>query len=300
MVLSKAQEDLISPTIQRIVDKIKPEIIICYGSRTTTLIESGIFVMADGSRESELHTFDLLIITSDDLKPEHINIVETAENEAFLPIKVICITYKIGYVNNAVRRNVLFFCWVVMQGRVLFDRGEKQLLICESVPQKDLAIDWERWYDLATKYLSLADHSFANGWYKQTAFLCHQVVESTCIGLLRVFTGYRSRTHNIKRLLKLTQTFSVLPGTIFPGVTCQERGILRLITNAYIDTRYKDSYEISKADAGVVLERAKLFLSSGDELYKRQNTKSIIVEPLVEQFEILRKPVFNPTQILEI
>ncbi len=281
MVLSKAQEELLSPTIKRIVDKIKPEIIICYGSRTTTLIESGIFVMEDGSRESELHTFDLLIVTSDDLQPEHINIVETAEKEAFFPIKVHCLTYKIGYVNSAVRRNVRFFCLVVMQGRVLFDRGEKQLLICESIPKQDLAIDWERWYDLATKYLSLADHSFANGWYKQTAFLCHQVVESICIGLLRVFTGYRSRTHNIKRLLKLTQTFSVLPGTIFPEVTCEERGILRLITHAYIDTRYKDSYEISKADAGVVLDRAKLFLSRGDELYKNQNTNCTVVETLV-------------------
>ncbi|WP_431217161.1 HEPN domain-containing protein [Puia sp. P3] len=292
MVLSKAQEDLITPTIQKIVDKIKPEIIICYGSRTTTLIESGIFVMENGSREREFHTFDLLIITSDELKPEHINIVETAEKEAISPIKVHCMTHKIGYVNGAVRNSVRFFCSVILKGRVLFDRGEKKLIECENIPEQDLAVTWEWWYDLAQKYLGLADHAFGNGWYKQTAFLAHQVVESTCIGLLQVFTGYRARSHNIRRLLKLTQTFSVLPGTIFPSVTCEERTILSLLTNAYLDTRYKTGYEISKADTAVVLDRAKLFISRGDDLYRLQTSNNLVVEPLAEQFELLKEARF--------
>jgi HEPN domain-containing protein len=292
MVLSKAQEDLITPTIQRIVDKVKPEIIICYGCRTTTLIESGIFVMNNGCKEREYHTFDLLIVTSDALKPEHNNIVETAEKEALHPIRVHCVTHKMGYVNGAIRNNVRFFCAIVLQGRVLFNQGEQHLIVCENVPEQDPAIDWERWSDLAKKYLSLADHSFSNGWYEQTAFLSHQVVESTCIGLLRVFTGYRSKTHNIKRLLKLTQTFSILPGAIFPEITYEERAILKLITKAYSDTRYKEGYEISKADTAVVLNRAKLFLTRGNELYKNQISNNVIAEPLVEQFELLKETRF--------
>lgn len=288
MVFSKTQEDLLAPIIERIVEKVKPEIIICYGIRTTSLKESGIFVVHDGYREREFLTFDLLIITSDEVKPEHNNVVENAEKEAKRPVKVHCITHKIGYVNGAIRNNVRFFCAISLNGRVVFDRGQEQLRFCDSVPHKDPTVDWDRWVEAANKYVSLAEYSFMNGWYSQTAFLSHQVVESTCIGLLRVFTGYRSKTHNIKRLLKLIQTFSVLPVTIFPGITYEEQGILRLITKAYSDTRYKDGYEISRTDTSVVLARAKLFLSTGEELYKNQISDDPGNDPMVATFELLK------------
>ena len=90
----------------------------------------------------------------------------------------------------------------------------------------------------------------------------------------------------------MTQTFSVVPGAIFPGITDEERAILKVITNAYSDTRYKEGYEISKNDTAVVLNRAKIFLMKCNELYKNAISNNLIVEPSVEQFELLKETRF--------
>jgi len=79
--------------------------------------------------------------------------------------------------------------------------------------------------------------------------MMHQAIEQACIGLIRIFIGYRSDMHNLDRLIKLTLCFSQEPSAMFPRETDEEKRLFGLFYKCYSEARYKTELQVTKEDA---------------------------------------------------
>jgi len=82
--------------------------------------------------------------------------------------------------------------------------------------------------------------------YKIAAFELHQAVERFYGAVTLVFINYRFRTHDIQRLGIKAVSYNGEFAKVFPRETDEQRKLFNLLRKAYIDARYKDSYEITK------------------------------------------------------
>lgn len=73
--------------------------------------------------------------------------------------------------------------------------------------------------------------------------------------IILVHTGYKPETHNLDKLKRYSKRFSQELDAVFPDNTPQEKHLFDLLKHGYIDTRYKDSYEITAEELTTLIER---------------------------------------------
>ena len=162
-----------------------------------------------------------------------------------------------------------FHHYVIKFGKGLH-LSEKEFLSAQSeVASMQVFEEWDRWYQQAQHFYTIANYAFSQQLYSQAVFLYHQSVEHTCTALLRFFTGYHSTTHNIGQLLTMTESFTNSPRAIFPGTTKEEAEIINILIKAYSESRYKESYDIAPGMIEVIKQRVKALLLLADGLNKK-------------------------------
>ena len=270
--LSKSQHEQLALLIQRIVGAIQPEKIICYGCRVITSLDWSCFLDSEPYGECSKLAFDLLLITADDEKRAFHEIIQIAEQQCDPHITISSVTHKLTAVNEAIQAGSYFFSSLLHKGVLLYDNSCIPLLPVQHEEAYHFPISkaeaiWGRWYDMAKRFYLLALHSLSCEWPDQSVFLLHQAVEHTCIALIRVFTGYRSNTHNLARLLAMTENFSPIPTGIFPRLTPEETTLFNHLLNGYADPRYKDGYCITTETILILIRRVEQLQDAAEKLY---------------------------------
>lgn len=262
--------------VQKIVQAINPDKIICYGSRITTMQDWSPFIAGEGYKETIHPTYDFLIITSNDEKRADHEIIQVIEQQAApLACTVTSVIQKLASVNEALEKGGRFAATVYRKGVLLYNGSGLPLSI--PLDEADAATvknrvekHWHTCFSQAVQFFKTASYSCDNGWYERAVFDLHQAVQHTCMALLRVFTGYRSTTHNLSRLLELIANFSHKPVIIFPGFTKEETDLFNLLNRAYSEARYNEQYKVPADRAAVLLERVQQILDTAQELYKEK------------------------------
>jgi HEPN domain-containing protein len=270
--LTKPQQESLTELIQKIVQAVHPEKIICYGVRVSRYREWSCFLENSEDMEHFHPSFDFLIISPVEEKRNGHDISQIAEQQYLPPVSICCISHKINSINDALVAGQPFFCSLYYNGILLYDAGRTALSGPGDPEKGKLKKDraqshWTRWYGLAQYFLKGAADSLAYGRSDLTVFMLHQAVEHTCIALIRVFTGYRPNTHNLSRLLTIVENFSPMLMTVFPCITKEENELFKILQKAYSDSRYKDEYEIPVEKVAVLTERVKELQAIAESLY---------------------------------
>ena len=87
------------------------------------------------------------------------------------------------------------------------------------------------------------------------AFLLHQAAEHIYQAILLAFTGYKPTTHNLDKLRRYTNRFSVELAQVFPRDNPEEDELFRRLLSGYVDARYKEEFSISEVEISQLLER---------------------------------------------
>ena len=270
--LSKPQQECLAELIQKIVQAVQPEKIVCYGARISHYQEWGCFLDNSGYKDEFHPGFDFLIISTAEEKRDGHDIAQIAEQKCVPPFSLCCISHKINSVNDALIAGQPFFCSLYHKGILLYDAG-RIALNDPGDPEKGklkrgmAQSHWTRWYGLAQYFLKGATDSLTYGRTDLTVFMLHQAVEHTCIALIRVFIGYRPNTHNLFRLLTIIENFSPMLMCVFPCITKEEKELFKILQKAYSDSRYKDVYDISADKVAVLTERVRELQAIAESLY---------------------------------
>lgn len=218
--------------------------------------------------------FDILVVTThDDLGNNH-KIEDKVEKE--LSGKVLTtinlIFHSVKHLNQALSNGNYFFQDIKKEGVVLYDSGKFKLqnpkkLRPEEAKQK--AQDYfDQWFTSADEFLDYYELGFKKENYHTAAFQLHQVTERLYTTILLVFTDYRPKEHDLKKLdLRVRNCDARFH--VFPRETDQEKELFELLKRAYIDSRYKmDEFEITKDQLEYLAEKVQKLKDLTEEICK--------------------------------
>ena len=106
--------------------------------------------------------------------------------------------------------------------------------------------------------------------FKVAVFLLHQAAENAYHAILTVFNGYKPCTHNLDKLRRYTNRFSVELAMLFPRNTEDEQHLFKLLIHGYIDARYKEEYVIRENELELLTERISKLLSIASRICRNR------------------------------
>lgn len=267
----------LSGSIKPLVEKIKPELIICYGVRSLERRDWSAFDKEDGSKS--YREYDLLIVIGRDQKLQDHELLYRIGSMLSDPQSRFNITlHRLNGVMEALRQGSPFFAVVQKCGRVLYDRNGLWELINSVKSAIDLSksrSQSEHHFRIAAAFLEGARNYLAFGKYSLAFFMLHQCVEHGCSAVIYARLGYRATTHSLSRLLQLTANFSNELNSIFEGVTKAEQRAFALLFGAYIDSRYDAAFQPTFSETEIVYRRVSHFL---------EVIRTLLEQPTLEDF----------------
>jgi HEPN domain-containing protein len=275
--LSPSLVTLLAQLVQKIASTIHPEKILCYGYRTSLYQDWSCFKVNTG-QEPIKPTFDLLVITTSDNKlADHEILQKIDQLAATLDCEVTAVTQSLEAVNELIAKNSRFLTTIYHKAVLVYDAGNSALILPPAAPSFEetrhkLETIWNKCFLVAERFYKTACFCLDNGWNEKALFDLHQATQHTCMALLRVYTGYRSTTHNLSRLLALIKNFSFVPSTIFPCITEEETALFNTLNRAYSDARYKEDYSVPTEIANLLKKRVHQLLVVAENLYSKKIT----------------------------
>ncbi len=240
------------------------EMIILFGSYSTgkwvedSYIEKGITYEYKSD-------YDLLIILSKTAQANSEaltdNITGTIDS-LNLATPVTPIFHSVEFVNAALSEGNYFFNDIQDFGTLLFTTNRYQLAPKRKLSAEETKAkaerDFNNWFESANDFYSQFQYALGQGKLNVAAFLLHQAVERYFNTVQLVFTGYKSKTHNIEILGKIANSCDIRFSKIFPQATVQEKNRFKLLKKAYKDARYDMDFTISMEDIQYLSERVEL------------------------------------------
>ncbi len=231
----------------------------------------------DGITYQYTSDYDLLVILNNNNKATAETFVKSANDKLksiLIKTPVHAIYHGIEFVNKELEQGSYFFGDIKKEGIVLFDTTRFQLSDkkeASPLEQQTKAQEYfDKWFESANEFFDYFTHGYNKAKYNSAAFLLHQATERyyNCIQL--VFTGYKSKSHDLEVLGGLAKSFNMEFGKVFPSNTESEQERFTLLKRAYVDARYNINYRITKEDLEYLQERVKLLIVLTEKLCREK------------------------------
>jgi HEPN domain-containing protein/predicted nucleotidyltransferase len=256
--LPQNKREQLELVVKIIVETVQPEKIILFGSYAR-----GKWVEDKHMEGHILHEYvsdyDILVVTRRGDERTEFDVQEIVEARCNFHTPVTVIVHSIDYVNTRLTEGQYFFSDIKKEGILLYDAGNvplaEQKELSASERKKLAEDDFNYWYGDAVKFVKGALLYAKDKDLNMAAFMLHQAAERTYNAAILVFTGYKPRTHNLNKLLKLCRDFSSELAAVFTNNTKEEAHLFNLLKKAYIDARYKKQYSITGDELNILIER---------------------------------------------
>lgn len=280
------QKENFSGFIKELVQKFKPEQIYSFGKNIDFKINDGCFIE---NHSTENYHYFLLMVTESVTRIEHE--VQDFANNHYPFGKITILAHGKETVAEALKANNRFFITVYNDGQIIYSRdGMVQTFQTTSLIPTQGAVKAQKHYNhrfpLATGFLKSAKECLTNQHYNLSAFMAHQVVEQCCIVLIRVHLAYRSDIHNLYRQLRMCDSFSPAPSSLFLSGREEDKRLFDIMVKSYSAARYKDDFKVEQADAEQIFTRVSTFLKL-TEIMCGEKIKSLAI--VAESYTQLKK-----------
>ena len=254
------QKETFSAFIKELVQKFKPEQIYSFGKNIDFKVNDGCFI--EDNRTENYHYF-LLMVTESVTRIEHE--VQDFANNHYPFGKITILAHGKETIADAIKANNRFFITIYNESQILYSRDGmvQRAHIINYIPAQG-AVKAQKHYNhrfpLATGFLKSAKECLKNQHYSLSTFMAHQVVEQCCIALIRVHLAYRSDIHNLYRQLRLCESFSSAPASLFLSGREDDKRLFDIMVKSYSAARYKDDFKVEQAHAEQIFTRVSTFL----------------------------------------
>lgn len=259
------------------------EVIILFGSYARGEQVDDVYT-EKGNTYSYRSDYDLLIILS---KNGHANSnsltqsISTRLNELKLKTLVHPIYHGVEFVNHELREGNYFFGDIKKEGIQLFTTNRYQLEDKRDMSPEEVQAkaqkDFDKWFKTANAFYEDFENNMTklerdNLFLNQAAFQLHQAAERYYGAIQLVFTAYKPKTHDLTELGNLAKACDMEFSKAFPMGTFLEQNRFDLLKRAYVESRYSDDYEITKADLEYLGERVQKLRTLTEEICKEKIT----------------------------
>lgn len=263
--MSELQGQVLRETISRVADALKPDAVICYGKRQTSGEVWSAFKQVSMPEVSS--HYDVLIIIRPEEKFKDHEVLDKIDQLNSESIRLTPVIHNIKAVQEAIQKGSRFFTTVCKHGILLYGEAKPEVGPVEKVSLKSDESHWAHHFGLANQFLTGAEHYLSNAQPALSVFMLHQATEHACIAIIHSCLGYRSTTHNLNRLLALTENISLELSDLFPRHTDSETELFKTLVQAYGDVRYSQSFTVPFEQAKTLFGRIKEFISATERVY---------------------------------
>jgi HEPN domain-containing protein len=217
-----------------------------------------------------LGAYDLLVVSGEGDRRTDYELQDLIENRCREAAPVTVLVHDIGYVNRKLEEGQYFFYSVIREGILLYDRGRTPFAPA-AVPdweevRRMAGRDFERWGQQAHAFYHSARFNYDRGEDRAAIFLLHQAAEQLYQAILLAFTGYKPTTHNLDKLRRYTNRFSLELALVFPRDSEREDDLFKLLLAGYVEARYKEDFSIRHEELGILLERVGRLLTIAERI----------------------------------
>ena len=242
----------------------KLEMIILFGSYARGKWVEDSYVQ-EGTTYEYKSDFDILVATKQAISDEHwwkLRIDDLIDNHPSIKTEVNIIHHDIYFLNKKIKENYYFFIDIAQEGILLYDSGRHQLASPEPLSAAAQAQkaqgELDYWLEKGHEFYDDFRGDLKKGRYNLAAFLLHQATECYYSAILLVFTDYKPRWHNLKKLGRQVSSIHPRFQEVFPMRSEREKELFRLLKRAYVDARYEKNYVITKEELTYLGERVQL------------------------------------------
>ncbi|MFA6713926.1 MAG: HEPN domain-containing protein [Victivallales bacterium] len=275
--LPKNKKDELKKIVKTLLEYKEVEMIILFGSYATGKYVHRDRYVEDGIIYEYKSDYDLLIILSQNKQADNPSFVHNITEKLkdlglFTPVSPI---YEgAGFVNQQLSEGNYFFNDIKSEGVLLYDSKRKQLsrkrkLNLEET-RKQAQDYFAEWFESANEFFGQYESALDKLWLKNAAFQLHQAAERFYHTVSLVFTGYKHKTHDLEELGNIASTLNLEYKKIFPRKTETEKHHFSLLQRAYIDSRYKKGYKITKEQLEYLAKRVKKLRNLTEKVCKEK------------------------------
>ena len=260
--------------VRIIIRAVHPEKIILFGLYGGALREGvpADLFPRDSSRAlpTVLGAYDLLVVTGRGDGRSDYELQDVIENRCREEVAVTALVHDIGYVNKRIGEGQCFFSMVALEGILLYDAlGEALADPCNPDWEQVRCTaerDFARWDQQAKAFFRSAEFNQQAKEWKIAVFLLHQAAEQSYQAILLAFMGYKPTTHNLDKLRRYTNRFSLELALIFPRDSTEEDQLFRLLSAGYVDARYREEFMVTEEEVAVLIARVRRLLEVGERV----------------------------------
>ena len=213
--------------LARIVGRIRERVadlqmIILFGSHTGTGWVEDIYTEGHTTYEY-LSDFDILAIVETNRTANSTNIwhrLDKSINAMGIQTPVTIIAHDINFVNKKLQQSHYFFSDIKKEGICLYDNGQSKLARRRKLNPAERAelakADFKQWFASAKEFFFHYGVSLKRRKYKNAAFNLHQATEAFYGALLLVFTNYKPKSHDLKKLSRMAANYDHAFFKVFP------------------------------------------------------------------------------------
>ncbi|MFY9589407.1 HEPN domain-containing protein [Rickettsia endosymbiont of Halotydeus destructor] len=164
-------------------------------------------------------------------------------------------------INEQLEKRRYFYTDIKKEGILLYDSGEFTLSNAKDLPwseMKEIAKDYyEEWFDFGAGFLIDSKSNLERESLRHSAFYLHQATESFYSSILLVFSNYKPKLHDIKKIESRVANYNSELWQVFPKATPEQKECFELLKKAYVEARYNRNYKITKEQLQYLIERVE-------------------------------------------
>ncbi len=253
--------------LRRAADLADPEMIVLFGAHARGAVNG---CSTNSAHDNGLYIpdYELLVILEQCKLARRLEVWQTimhrfgADPKTSNGIELSFLTKSRSEVNNQLRSGTAFFSDIKRHGIVLHRSEGIQLARCRSIDPLQRQIEARRalrwWRRSAADSLVAFELFVERGRYRRAAFELHQAAEFLYTGIVIVFTGHQSRSHNLRRLERrvsnLDPAFFGLLSEATKDGPCRLFGLLNA---AYINGRYNGAFRVTRRQLDELAKRVR-------------------------------------------
>ena len=222
---------------------------------------------------------DLLVVLPDNNGTAFQELEPVVELITAKDVRLSCSLHKSSAIQQALNDGHIYYSLVCLRENLIYQNttakvpdlpiGKYAEVVAKAKQEFEVGMaKAHSFYAGAEKYAKSNDLAMA-------MFMLQQSTELTFRAITLSLYGIERRTHSIKSLKKLNRRLAPQLNDIFPADTEEEERLLKVLEDAYLNSRYATNYKVSDNDLRILLPRVRQLLELAKDVFSSRGLSTI-------------------------
>lgn len=248
--------------------------IYCFGKKEVSKSFTGKIISNNDTQDKQQHLYFLVFVDSEiENGSNNISDKITAATGGLITATVLI--HQLSSIKKMTGDQQFFF-WNIMQSApLLFQKNENiPYMIVEETPARNL--------NSTSRYVANRERNVATIWswvyndcdldssVEAKMSGLHQVIEQTCLALIRVFLGYSPNHFSLDYLFNLCEYFTTITTDFFPRKTPEDRSLFKILKQQPSALRFNKVDDVEYLDYELLERKCSNFINQAEVLTQKE------------------------------